>query len=195
MRRPATPILLGLLSLAACNPSTTHASASAPERAVCVLREVGGSGVTGTIHMEFVENTVHITGEVHGLSPGKHGFHVHEFGDLTDREAGKSAGSHFAPHGSMHGKPDAAERHVGDLGNIVAGEDVAAELLQDAVTPEGIAAAVRPLLAEGPERTEALRRLRDFRRHLGEPGAADRVADLAARLARRSPRDAYARSA
>ena len=81
------------------------------------------------------------------------------------------------------------------LANIVAEEDVAVELLQDAVTPEAIAEALRPLLAEGPERTAVLKRLRGFRSRLGEPGAADRVAELAARLIERPAGTAIARSA
>jgi len=82
------------------------------------------------------------------------------------------------------------------LANIVAGEDVAVELLQDQVTPAAIARALRPLLADGPEREAALGRLRGFRSHLGEPGAAERVAELAARLYRKpESAPAVARSA
>ena len=57
-----------------------------------------------------------IKGILKGLEPGKHGFHIHEFGDLSD--GCKSAGGHYNPDGVDHG--DLESGHVGDLGNIVA---------------------------------------------------------------------------
>lgn len=94
----------------------------APEvtRAVAVLVPIGRSGVSGTVYLTKQNGAIHITGEVTGLSPGLHGFHVHEFGDLTAADDGSSAGGHFNPEGQPHGAPDAEERHVGDLGNIEA---------------------------------------------------------------------------
>ena len=94
-------------------------------KAVCVLMPVGDSGVSGTLTFERVNKSkVKITGEVKGLKPGDHGFHVHQFGDLTDMQTGKSAGGHMdVGDDSPHGKPTEEKRHTGDLGNITANEN------------------------------------------------------------------------
>lgn len=90
-------------------------------KAICVLKATHGSKVNGTIEFNQVGRSVEISGEVTGLTPGKHGFHIHEFGDCSDHD-GMCAGGHFNPTNAPHGGPDSAERHVGDLGNITADE-------------------------------------------------------------------------
>jgi Cu-Zn family superoxide dismutase len=105
-----------------------------PLMAEANLEEIGGSGVTGTLNFVQEGDTVTITGEVNGLTPGLHGFHVHESGDLSDKEAGMSAGGHFNPTNHPHGHAHDAERHVGDLGNIEANaEGVATINITDTV--------------------------------------------------------------
>ncbi|GJQ69068.1 Sod [Trypoxylus dichotomus] len=91
-----------------------------PSKAVCVLN---GEIVRGTLFFtqENAKAPVIVTGEVSGLGQGLHGFHIHEFGDNTNGCI--SAGAHFNPHSKDHGGPEADVRHVGDLGNIEAGDD------------------------------------------------------------------------
>ena len=65
------------------------------------------------------EGKVKVAYDLTGLSPGKHGFHIHEKGDLSAPDF-SSAGPHFNPGKHKHAGPDGAERHAGDLGNVEA---------------------------------------------------------------------------
>jgi lipid-A-disaccharide synthase len=66
------------------------------------------------------------------------------------------------------------------LVNLVAGRQVAPELLQHDATPEKLAAALLPLFDEAsPERRAQLEGIAEVRRRLGGPGAADRLAAVA----------------
>lgn len=96
--------------------------------AVCVVSGFDSHKISGTLKFVQHGENVHITGEIHGLNPGEHGFHVHEYGDLSDHETGKSAGGHFNPENQPHGRPTDEKRHVGDLGNITANEDGVAKV-------------------------------------------------------------------
>lgn len=82
------------------------------------IAPIKGSNVKGTVTFEKVQNGVLIKADIEGLTPGKHGFHIHEKGDCGNN--GENAGGHFNPTKAKHGGPDDAERHVGDLGNIEA---------------------------------------------------------------------------
>jgi len=104
-----------------------HAAQDPPQVGVCVLESMEGYEVEGTLLLTQKEGYVHVTGEVSGLTPGKHGFHIHEFGDLRDPK-GLSAGGHYNPTGDPHGGPHSERRHAGDLGNIVANDEGVAKV-------------------------------------------------------------------
>jgi Cu-Zn family superoxide dismutase len=93
-----------------------------PKKAVCVLTPTKGSKVSGLVTFTVKGDVIDIAGDITGLTPGKHGFHVHEFGDISSAD-GLATGGHFNPDKEKHGGPEDTERHVGDLGNIVADED------------------------------------------------------------------------
>ena len=83
-----------------------HEHESAPAKdAVCVLVPMKDSGVTGTLLLKQEGETLLITGQIAGLKPGQHGFHVHTYGDLRSDD-GSSAGGHYAPEGHAHGSPE-----------------------------------------------------------------------------------------
>ena len=83
---------------------------------------VEGTRVEGTADLVQTGDTLVITGEVRGLEPGLHGFHVHETG-VCDQPDFESAGSHFDTTGEEHGAPEDTAQHAGDLGNLEAAEN------------------------------------------------------------------------
>jgi len=95
------------------------AKGAAITKAIAVMHPTKGQKVDGTVTFTRVEEGIRVQAHIHHLAPGKHGFHIHEFGDCSSPDA-MSAGGHFNPQMSEHAGPDANMRHVGDLGNIEA---------------------------------------------------------------------------
>lgn len=100
------------------------------QRAIAQLAPTEGNSVVGSATFTSTNGSVRVEATVSGLAPGKHGFHVHENGDCSAPDA-SSAGGHFAPQDNPHAGPDDQPRHVGDLGNLEAGEDSTAEYSRD----------------------------------------------------------------
>jgi Cu-Zn family superoxide dismutase len=112
------PILVALgVSLSACaaggDAGTTPAAAAS-----ALVAATDGSGVNGEVRFLQDAGQVEISGQLTGLTEGRHGFHIHQNVDCSN--SGKAAGEHFAP-GAPTDSND--EHHVGDLGNIVADAD------------------------------------------------------------------------
>ena len=108
-----------LLGVFALGLGLCLANAQEPAKAIAVLHPTAGNNVTGLVTFTKSGDAVKVVADVTGLTPGKHGFHIHEFGDCSSTD-GNSAGGHFNPTHKQHGAPDASERHAGDLGNIEA---------------------------------------------------------------------------
>jgi Cu-Zn family superoxide dismutase len=88
-------------------------------KAVAILLPTKGSKVEGRVTFTEEDHKVRVHAELSGLTPGEHGFHIHEFGVWS--EDGMAAGSHYDPTVTKHHAGiDVPKRHVGDLGNITA---------------------------------------------------------------------------
>lgn len=107
-----TAFMMGAATAAVITPVTVT-------EAKAVLAPTKDSTVSGAILFTQVEGGVKIVADVIGLTPGDHGFHIHEFGDCSAPDA-KSAGEHFNPLHTQHGARDATQHHAGDFGNIIA---------------------------------------------------------------------------
>ncbi|MBS1190588.1 MAG: Copper/Zinc superoxide dismutase [Rhodocyclaceae bacterium] len=106
-----------------------HAAAFAALLSACATTPPGGvsakleprsgSAVTGTVTFTPVGENTRVQADVRGLTPGEHGFHVHEAGDCSAPDA-SSAKGHFNPAGKAHGHYTAADHHAGDIPNLIA---------------------------------------------------------------------------
>jgi Cu-Zn family superoxide dismutase len=122
-----------VLTLAACagTPLADETSVAAtpakldagPTKLEAKLEARSKSKVTGTVTLEPAADMTDMTlvkYEITGLKKnGKHGFHIHEKGDCSAPDA-ITAGGHWNPTGTKHGDLHAAERHLGDFGNVTA---------------------------------------------------------------------------
>lgn len=88
-------------------------------RASAALAPTQGQQAKGTVTFEKKPAGIEVSVQLEGLTPGTHGFHVHEKGDCSAPD-GASAGGHFNPGGKPHAAREAAARHAGDLGNLKA---------------------------------------------------------------------------
>ena len=118
--------------------SNEQAEGSQINKAVCVIYPTAGNNVTGLVTFTRTDSGIKVVADISGLTPGKHGFHIHEYGDCSNPD-GTSTGGHFNPENTNHGGPADKVRHVGDLGNVTAGEDGKAhlELVDNMITFEG----------------------------------------------------------
>jgi superoxide dismutase, Cu-Zn family len=101
----------------AAPPSATKAVPG--KVAVAKLSPTKDSTVRGEVTFTQEDKGVRVVGSFTGMQMGEHGFHIHEKGDCSAPDAA-SAGAHLNPTNKPHGARDAAERHVGDLGNLKA---------------------------------------------------------------------------
>lgn len=132
-------LCIALLLTAGCTPqgnqgessetgtSGTMTESASVDSAVAILQPTQGNQASGVVTFTRTSEGVHVQGSLTGLSAGEHGFHVHQYGDCRAAD-GTSAGGHYNPAGVEHGAPGDSLRHMGDMGNITAGEDGTAQI-------------------------------------------------------------------
>lgn len=85
------------------------------------LRDPFGRSM-GTATITQVGEGLRLTIEGTNLSPGAHGFHIHQTGVCAPPDFA-SAGPHWNPTNRQHGKDNPAGMHHGDLPNLLIGAD------------------------------------------------------------------------
>ena len=71
-------VIAVLLALQAGLLGTQPVSAAdAPLKAIAVITGTEGNDVTGMVMFKEVDGGVEIEAHINGLTPGKHGFHIH----------------------------------------------------------------------------------------------------------------------
>jgi Cu-Zn family superoxide dismutase len=95
------------------------------------LNQISADGVgskVGTITIRQTKDGVELGIDLSGLTPGEHGFHLHEHGscDPADKEgkktSGQSAGAHWDPDGTKAHKGPGGGGHKGDLPKLTVPE-------------------------------------------------------------------------
>lgn len=76
----------------------------------------------GTAKFTQKGDIVKLNLKVNNLTPGLHAVHLHEFGDCSSADA-MSAGGHWNPEKTHHGKWETEHFHMGDIGNIKANQE------------------------------------------------------------------------
>lgn len=94
-----------------------EAHSSSNSWATCEVRGVTDKGIYGRVNFEHLASgEVRVHAKVCGMKIGsEHGFHVHQFGDLSGDTRATNLGTHFNPHSMDHGLPPSATRHLGDM--------------------------------------------------------------------------------
>lgn len=130
VRRTAILLTTGIvIGAVMANP----AGAEETLRARAIIRGALGSGIEGKVSFKQLKGNapepgVEIKVRVNGLSPGNHGFHIHEVG-LCELPGFTSAGGHFDPGPFGNSNPDANHPfHMGDVPNLKANERGVARL-------------------------------------------------------------------
>ena len=112
-------LIFSLVILVSCSHQDTK-TVLPHQKAIAVIQALNNSKLSGVVIFSQKGKLVEINVQISGLKPNqKHGFHVHQYGDISDPK-GLSAGGHYNPKGFPHALPPAKARHAGSFGNLKA---------------------------------------------------------------------------
>lgn len=118
-RRRLMGPLVGLATLAlATGVAAGTAAATGASHAAARLIDATGQTIGWARLTEDASGQLHMNVQVDGLTPGRHGIHLHAVGACAGPTFA-SAGGHFNPLGAEHGLDNPAGAHAGDLPNLV----------------------------------------------------------------------------
>jgi Cu-Zn family superoxide dismutase len=93
-----------------------------PIESEAILNGASGSGSSGSAPFTKAgDESVRIKLSISNATPGTHAVHLHENGDCSAADA-TSAGGHWNPTNSKHGKRGTGDFHKGDIGNMTVDE-------------------------------------------------------------------------
>jgi len=121
MLRLAAP-LIAAIAVAGCThtgSTTMGATKDAPPAITATSQLLGPSGeLRGTATLTQGSTGTTIRARIEGLTPGTYAIHLHSVG-RCDGPKFTSAGGHFNPTMTRHGKDNPLGPHLGDLPNVV----------------------------------------------------------------------------
>jgi superoxide dismutase, Cu-Zn family len=122
-------VLFAMLTTVGLFVGSQVARAGKPVKVTMSFISTDGVGkLAGTVTLNETKDGVVLQVDLKGLTPGEHGFHVHEKGscDPADKDgkktAGQSAGGHFDPDATKAHKGPGGGGHKGDLPKLEASD-------------------------------------------------------------------------
>jgi Cu-Zn family superoxide dismutase len=131
MKPMTNPTCASVLLLGGAFFAAGPAWAATPKPVKVTLNQITADGVgaaTGTVTAKQTKDGVDLAIDVKGLSPGEHGFHLHEKAscDPADKDgkktAGQAAGAHWDPDATKAHKGPGGGGHKGDLPKLTVPE-------------------------------------------------------------------------
>ena len=115
LRRALVSVWAGIAILVVVTAGA--AAGQTAERAGGTFVDASGRTVGWVRLVEDGAGTVHVNVHVAGLTPGRHGIHIHAIGACAPTFA--AAGPHYNPLGAQHGLENPSGPHAGDLPNLI----------------------------------------------------------------------------